>query len=88
MPAGLENMATLVPGLVGVVSTAVTTVAVSVTSVVAVASSVRVPSSIAVPVTPAISVRLAIGYGSVGRVALAVVVLEERTLVNWPHPIH
>ena len=62
MPAGLENMATLVPGLVGVVSTAVTTVAVSVTSVVAVASSVRVPSS----VTPAISVRLAIGYGSHG----------------------
>ena len=78
MPAGLENMATLVPGLVGVVSTAVTTVAVSVTSVVAVASSVRRPSS----VTPAISVRLAIGYGSVGRVALAVVVLEERTQVN------
>ena len=64
MPAVLENMATLVPGLVGVVSTAVTTVAVSVTAVVA--SSVRVPSSVAVPVTPAISVRLAIGYGSVG----------------------
>jgi len=73
-----------VPGLVGVVSTAVTTVAVSVTSVVAVASSVRVPSSIAVPVTPAISVRLAIGNGSHGRIAVAVVVrIKFRNVEEW-----
>ena len=85
MPAGLENMATLVPGLVGVVPTAVTTVAASVTAVVA--SSVRVPSSVAVAVTPAISVRLAIGNGSHGRIAVAVVVLKVKTLVNWPSPI-